>query len=180
VRQQKNDAAVETIAQLSTLLRLAIERTGLQEIPFEQELDFIRRYLEIEQIRFGDKLRTEIVVEPDAMAVWVPNIVLQPLVENAIKHGLSRRTSPGLVRLVATKASGRLRVDITNDGPEGGPDADPAAPKRTGIGLSNTRARLDRLYGTDYRLELSTRPEGCTNVQLELPWRPLNAERILP
>ena len=103
VRQRKNDAAVEIIAQLSALLRLAIDQTGLQETPLEQELDFIRRYLEIEHVRFGDKLRVDFAIDPAALEVMVPNIILQPLVENAIKHGISLRITPGLIRVVAVQ-----------------------------------------------------------------------------
>lgn len=171
VRQQKNDAAVEIIAQLSGLLRMAIDRTGLQEVPLEQELDFIRRYLDIEHVRFGDKLIVEIAVEPAVLTALVPNIVLQPLVENAIKHGISLRTTPGRVRLLATHAGDRLHIEIVDDGPDQ-PAAQPfTGHKEPGIGLPNVRAQLGRLYGADYRLEIQKRPEGGTIVTLELPWR---------
>ena len=172
VRQGRNIEAVEIIAQLSALLRLAIDRSGLQEIPLEQEMDFIRRYLDIEQMRFGEKLRVAFVLEPAALGAAVANIVLQPLVENAIKHGISLRTTPGTVRVSAGRTGDRLQVEITNDGPE-----DPASVRRApagrkpGIGLANIRAQLDNLYGTDYRLELTTQPSGETIVTLNLPWR---------
>jgi two-component system LytT family sensor kinase len=176
VRQQKNEAAVEIIAQLSALLRLAIDRTGLQEIPLHQEIDFIRRYLDIEHVRFGDKLRVEFALEPEAMNVLVPNIVLQPLVENAIKHGISLRTTPGTVRVTAGLSGGRLRVEIADDGAEEPPPAyNHRGEKKEGIGLANTRAQLDKLYGTDYRLEISPQPAGGTIVTLNLPWRPAPA-----
>jgi two-component system LytT family sensor kinase len=172
VRQRKNDAAVEIIAQLSALLRLAIDRSGLHEIPLEQEVDFIRRYLDIEQVRFGDKLRVAFVLEPAALGASVANIVLQPLVENAIKHGISLRTTPGMVRIAAGRSGDRLQVEITNDGPEDLTAPRPAATARKpGIGLANTRAQLDNLYGTDYRLEMTTQPSGVTTVTLNLPWR---------
>jgi len=172
VRQRKNDQAVEIIAQLSALLRLAIDRTGLTEIPLEQEIDFIRRYLEIEQVRFGEKLRVVIEVEPAALDVAVPNIVLQPLVENAIKHGISQRTTPGTVRLTAAGRAGRLRIDIANDGPEELPDAPVKTGARSpGIGLANARAQLNKLYGADYRLEFSKQSGGVTVVSLDLPLR---------
>lgn len=171
VRQQKNDQAVEIIAQLSELLRLAIERTGLHEIPLHQELDFIRRYLDIERLRYGEKLRTAFDVEPAALNVLVPNIVLQPLVENAIKHAISLRTNPGLVRLTAGRSGERLHVAVVDDGPENPPPAVPAGRKRQGIGLANSRAQLEKLYGTDYRLEVMKRPEGGTTIHLDLPWR---------
>ncbi len=171
VRQQKNDQAVEIIAQLSELLRLAIERTGLHEIPLHQELDFIRRYLDIEQLRYGEKLRTAFAVEPAVMNGLVPNIVLQPLVENAIKHAISLRTNPGLVQVSATRAGERLHVAVIDDGPENPPPSISPGRKRQGIGLANSRAQLEKLYGTNYRLEVMKRPEGGTTIHLDLPWR---------
>jgi two-component system, LytTR family, sensor kinase len=172
VRQRKNEAAVDIIAQLSALLRLAIDRSGLQEVPLHQEMDFIRRYLEIEHVRFGEKLRVELDLKPESLGASVPNIVLQPLVENSIKHGISQRTTPGLVRIAAARAGDRLHIDIADDGPDGPPSTEAAAGvKRTGIGLANTRAQLDRLYGGDYRLEIRRQPAGGTVVSLDLPWR---------
>jgi hypothetical protein len=183
VRQHKNEAAVEIIAQLSALLRLAIERTGLQEISLEEEMDFIQRYLDIEHVRFGEKLRTDIAVEPAALGVLVPNIVLQPLVENAIKHGISRRTTPGLVRIGVERNGDRLMIEIADDGPDLSAQDTGATvtnAKKPGIGMANTRARLDRLYGTNYRLMMSPRPEGGTIVALELPWRPAPVTSLSP
>ena len=172
VRQKRNDSAVEVIAQLSALLRLALERTGRQELPLGEEIDFIRRYLEIEQVRFGEKLRLDFSLDPAALDVVVPNLVLQPLVENAIKHGISRRIRPGAVRLAARRVEGRLQLEIVDDGPDGSPVEREAGEQRTGgIGLANTRARLDNIYGSDYRLELTPRPEGGMRVLLDLPWR---------
>ena len=170
VRQQKTAQAVEIIAQLSELLRMAIERTGLHEIPLHQELEFIRRYLDIERLRYGDKLKIEFRVESAAQEVLVPNIVLQPLVENAIKHSISLRTNPGWVRLQAARAGDRLIVSVVDDGPENAPSPQDSR-KRPGIGLANSRAQLDKLYGADYRLEMVKRPEGGTTIQLDLPWR---------
>jgi len=171
VRQKRNDAAVEIIAQLSALLRLAVDRTGLQELPLDEELDFIRRYLEIEQVRFGEKLRLDIAVDPATHAAAVPNLVLQPLVENAIKHGISRRTRPGTVRLAAWRQDGRLHLEVVDDGPDGSPIDAPSPPGSGGVGLSNTRVRLHKSYGSDFRLDMVPRPEGGMRVALDLPWR---------
>lgn len=180
VRQQKNEQAVEIIAQLSELLRLAMERSGLHEIPLHQELDFIRRYLDIEHLRYGDKLRTEFSVEPAALNALVPNIVLQPLVENAVKHAISLRTNPGVVRVAAGRNNQRLHVDVIDDGPEGPPRVIPDGRKRTGIGLANSRAQLEKLYGNDYRLDVMKRPEGGTIIHLDLPWRlPVASEQAI-
>ncbi len=172
VRQRRNESAVEIIAQLSALLRLAIERTGRQELPLDEEIDFIRRYLEIEQVRFGEKLRLDFSLDPAALDAAVPNLVLQPLVENAIKHGISRRTRPGTVRLTAQRVQGRLQLEIVDDGPDGSPvERDAADSRRGGIGLSNTRARLEKIYGSDFQLAMTPRPEGGMRVSLDLPWR---------
>jgi sensor histidine kinase YesM len=171
VRQKRNESAVEIIAQLSALLRLAIERTGRQELPLDEEIDFIRRYLEIEQVRFGEKLRLDFALDPAALDGSVPNLVLQPLVENAIKHGISRRTRPGTVRLAAQRVNGRLQLEVVDDGPDGSPVSPEGTDERKGIGLSNTRARLEKIYGTDYHLEMTPRPEGGMRVSLDLPWR---------
>jgi LytS/YehU family sensor histidine kinase len=172
VRQRKNDAAVEIIAQLSALLRLAIDRSGLQEIPLHQEIDFIRRYLEIERLRFGDKLQVEFAVEPTVLEALVPNIVLQPLVENAVKHGISLRTNPGLVRVAASRQADRLCIEIMDEGADAAvPGPADAARKKPGIGLANTRAQLDKLYGENYGLEIRKQPGASTIVTLDLPWR---------
>ncbi|MEJ1974138.1 MAG: ATP-binding protein [Lacunisphaera sp.] len=149
----------------------------MQQIPLTQELDFIRRYLEIERLRYGEKLLVSLTSRPAAMDVLVPNIVLQPLVENAIKHGISLRTSPGAVQVTAQRAGDRLHIAITDDGPEGHSAPTPAR-KRQGIGLANSRAQLDKLYGNDYRLEILKRPQGGTVVSLELPWRRAPAVEI--
>jgi hypothetical protein len=173
VRQQRNEAAVEIIVQLSSLLRLAIERTGRQELSLDEEIDFVRRYLAIEHVRFGEKLQLDFAVDEAALGSAVPNLVLQPLVENAIKHGISLRTRPGLVRLAARRMEDRLQLEIVNDGPEGaGPLAETGGARTGGIGLANTRARLEKLYGRDYRLDLAPYAEGGMRLNLDLPWRP--------
>jgi two-component system LytT family sensor kinase len=171
VRQQKNELAVETIAQLGEVFRFFMEKIEQLELPFEQDLDFIQSYLHVERIRFGEKLRVAIDVEPEVLGCIVPNLLLQPLVENAIKHGISRRLTPGEVKIFARRREGRLLLEVTDDGAGEGarPAAGPA--KSTGIGLRNTRSRLDHVYGTDYRFEILPRPGGGTIVRLDLPWR---------
>jgi hypothetical protein len=171
VRQKKNEAAVEMIGQLSELFRLALDRKGRQKIPLEEEMDFIRRYLAVERVRFGDKLQLEYAFGEEVLQCLVPSLLLQPLVENAIKHGIAQRTEPGRVRIAAHHANGRLALEISNDGPETPPAEERLELSRTGIGLANTRARLDRLYGSDYDLQMGARRDGGMEVRVVLPWR---------
>ncbi|HEX3729704.1 MAG TPA: histidine kinase [Opitutaceae bacterium] len=169
VRARKNEAAVDMIAQLSSLLRQTMDSIDQQEQTLGQELAFISSYLEVERVRFSDKLRTELDVPAEIRGCAVPNLLLQPLVENAIKHGVSRRTSPGCVRVTGARHGDRLHLEVADDGP-GLPE--PALALRPGgIGLRNTRSRLQHAYGGDFALEISRRPEGGTSVRLDLPWR---------
>lgn len=175
VRQRRNDTAIDVIAELSMLLRLAIDRTGRHEVAFVDEVDFIRRYLHIEWVRFGEKLLLEYAIDPATLQASVPNLLLQPLVENTIKHGIAKRCSPGTVRIAAKRVSDRLEIEIENDGPDQPEESTSRAPtavdQRQGIGLPNTRARLAHIYGANHRIQLKARPDGGMLVCLSLPWR---------
>jgi two-component system, LytTR family, sensor kinase len=173
VRSNQNPAAVETIAQLSALLRIAMESSGSPEVTLEQELDFATRYLEVERVRFGDKLRVSVSVPPEALPALVPSLVLQPLVGNAVKHAVARRATPGTVGISARRRESRLVLEVVDDGPGDAPIRDPVI--RTGIGLANTRARLETSYRGDFRLEILPRAEGGTLVRLDLPWHTVAA-----
>jgi len=176
VRQHRNEAAVAMITQVCTLLRLALERTNIQLLNLADEIEFVRNYLEVEGVRFGDKLRLEFDCSPGALKAKVPNFLLQPLAENAIKHGISLRTEPGTIWVLARVESDRLLIEIANDGVEDPPVNRTREKNRmTGIGLANTRARLERLYGSEFRLELVPRPHGGMRVLLNLPLRPPDA-----
>jgi two-component system LytT family sensor kinase len=166
VRQQQNRAATDMIAGLSDLLRLTLENDGGQEVPLKQELDVLDRYLSIEQIRFGDRLRVDVDATPETLRARVPNLVLQPLVENAILHGIAPRSTPGRIVIRAERADGRLRLQVRDDGP-GFPDGSPAM---QGVGLRNTAARLQHLYGPDHRIAFANAPEGGAVITLELPF----------
>jgi hypothetical protein len=172
VRQRKTDEAAEMLAQLSELLRTVMENIELQERTLLHEIEFVRSYLGIERIRFGEKLRTTFAIEPGTLECLVPNLLLQPLVENAIKHGISRRLEPGEVCIAARRQGSRLQLEIANDGAEG---VDSAASTTAGIGLRNTVSRLELAYGSDYQFELITRPAGGASVRLDLPWKPATA-----
>ena len=166
VRTNKNEAATDMIAGLSELLRLTLESSGAQEVSLKQELDFLERYLDIEQIRFGDRLRVQMNIEPAALRARVPNLLLQPLVENAIRHGIAPRAEAGLVEIRATRENGMLRLQVHDDGP-GLPDGDGL---HNGVGLTNTMARLQRLYGNAQRVTFTNADSGGALVTLELPF----------
>lgn len=167
VRKQDHQAAVKMLTGVSDLLRLALENVGRQVVPLKQELDFVERYLSIEQIRFPDRLRVSFDVAPETLEARLPNLLLQPLVENALKHGVAPRAAAGLVEIRAARDGERLRVEVLDDGP-----GMPVPCNNKGIGLSNVKARLEQLYPGSYRFEIGNRPEGGVAVRVELPYSP--------
>jgi two-component sensor histidine kinase len=169
VRDNKNRAAVDMLAGLSDLLRYTLENAGLQEVPLKEELEFLELYLGIQQMRFPDRLRVRLDVAPDTLDALVPNLILQPLVENAIRHGVSQRASGGTVGVEAARNDGRLLIKIYDDGPGLKPHGEDGA-SAEGVGLSNTRARLARLYGERQRFTLSGRQGGGVEATLVIPF----------
>ena len=169
IRNNENRAAITTTAGLSELLRHVLENSNKQEVSLREELEFIRQYLGIQQMRFSDRLRLQMETAPGVLDAGVPNLILQPLVENAILHGIATRAAPGLLAVSARRDNGFLRIEISNDGPqlpEGW-----QIEKSARIGLANTRARLEHLYGTDFRFDVRSREGGALAV-LEIPFRP--------
>ena len=170
VREKQEDRAVETLAQLSALLRRLIDNTREQQVPLVRELDFTQRYLEIEKVRFGDRLQIRYDVGEECLAAAVPSLMLQPLVENAVKHGISRRTATGRIEISIRLAAGRLHITVFND-----PADDPVAaavPAVAHIGLSTTRDRLRKTYGEDFQLECHFDHGAGSRVKLSVPFRP--------
>jgi two-component system, LytTR family, sensor kinase len=153
VRGSRNQEAVETIVRLSDLLHqtLATEETPL--IPLEREIALLRTYLEIEQIRFSDRLQVDVDVEPAALAARIPPFVLQPLAENAVRHGISRVAGAAELRVSARRVDDRVLIEVRNTGPALRRDA-------SGVGLANTRERLRQVYGDAASLELDDVPGG--------------------
>ena len=147
--QEDVDAASHLLVCLGDLLRMALERRE-NEITLESELEFVGKYLEIEQTRFHDRLKVQIDVPPDLLEVYVPSLALQPLVENAIKHGISVDSAAGRLEIAAKLHNGRVRLCVRDDGP--GPA--PGSRLRLGVGLTNVRSRLKQLYGDESSLEL--------------------------
>lgn len=169
---QDVELADRMIARLGDLLRTTLDSANQQEVPFRQELDFIQPYLEIEKARLGARLSVEMDIDPAVMDARVPNLLLQPLVENAIRHGVAATPGPGTIRIQASRENGFLRLAIRDSGP--GMQATPA----TGIGLANTRARLERLYGADQRLDLTNGPQGGLQVDITIPFEEISAAEV--
>ena len=161
------DAANRMLVQLSDLLRITLENSGAQEVRLRQELDFLRRYLEIEQTRFQDRLSVQIDADPKLLDAQVPNLVLQPLVENAIRHGVGKQARPGRLVVRAHRQENNLILEVSDDGP-GLPDGWNVE-RDAGIGLSNTVARLRQLYGERHAFETINREAGGLTVRITLP-----------
>jgi two-component system LytT family sensor kinase len=162
-------AADAMLTRLSELLRITLSRSGDQEVTLGEELEFLRLYLEIQQSRFGERLAVDWRVDAGVEAAAVPHLVLQPIVENAVQHGIARVPGPGRIGIAARRQGERLLLEVTDSGPG---LADDWAPRPGGVGLSNTLARLEQMYGAEHALEMYTRDEGGTAVVIELPFRP--------
>ncbi len=160
------EAADRMMTRLSELLRLALEKDASPEVTLKEEIDLLERYLEIERVRFDDRLRVLVDIDPAALEARVPNFSLQPLVENAILHGIALRPEGGRLEITAGRKNGMLEIRLRDDGP--GLSAE--APRREGIGVANTRARLAQLYGDSHRFEMSNVPEGGLLVTIALPY----------
>jgi len=169
VRTQRNAQAVRVVTGLGELLRRALDSAGTQLVPLKQEIEFIQRYLEIEQIRFGERLCIEMTVDPDTHDAQVPHLILQPLVENAIRHGIAPRASPGALRVRARRDGDQLLLTVRDDGP-GLPD-ELDSRIGNGVGLSTTRERLRRIYGDDHRFVVANAEGGGVTAELEIPFQ---------
>ncbi|HTL04599.1 MAG TPA: histidine kinase [Gemmatimonadales bacterium] len=166
VRKREHDTAISMIAGLSALLRDFLAEHPPQEIPLRDELAFVERYLAVEQLRFQDRLTVRIEADPRALDAYVPNLVLQPLVENALKHGIARRASAGDLAIRASAENGTLTLSVADDGP--GPNGNGHG---EGVGLRNIAARLGHLYGARAGLRLERGPGGGALATLTLPYR---------
>ncbi|HKP76671.1 MAG TPA: histidine kinase [Longimicrobiaceae bacterium] len=162
------EIAETMLARLSALLRLVLESSGQQEVAFERELEVARHYLAIHEVRFGGRLSVGFDVDPGLEAMMVPAMLLQPLVENAVVHGVAAVPGPGRVDVDARRRGGRLVVSVHNRSEA---RVMPGRTRGSGLGLANTRARLEQLYGAAHRLELVTGEHGAA-VELEIPLRP--------
>jgi sensor histidine kinase YesM len=167
VRRRDNERAVDALNRMSILLRGLLSTEARKLIPLEQELDYCRTYLDIEKLRFDEKLLVEFKVDPALQQALVPALLLQPLVENTIKHGISRRRSPGRVIVSARMLDDRLELTVDNDPAESLASA--TAPASHGIGLSTLRSRLEKTYGAGAEVSFTHSPPELTRLRLTLP-----------
>jgi len=161
------------VARLGDLLRTSLDHEATQEVTLREELDFLQPYIEIEQIRLGDRLELRMEIDPAALEARVPHLVLQPLVENAVRHAIAPRVEGGRIELAAVAQDHSLVLTVRDDGP--GLAAHGESPAREGVGLANVRARLEQLYGNEHRFELEDHPEGGLAVTLSIPQKPESA-----
>jgi signal transduction histidine kinase len=165
--------AKKMIALLSDLLRMAIDYGSTQEVPLKEEVEFVAKYLEIENVRFQESLTTSFEIPPDTLSALVPNLLLQPLVENAVKHGVCAMARGGRVEVSAEHHGGRLTLRVRDNGP-GIPAR--AQNGNAGLGLKITRARLEQLYGNDQSLRLENLSSGGLSVSIQIPFRTASLE----
>lgn len=162
VRARQNNEAVEVIAGLSDLLRYTLDHAGEQRVPLEQETAMLERYLGIQRVRFADRLDVNIDVDDDVRRAAVPTLILQPLAENAIRHGIARVATAGRVELRAFRSDGALRIEMFNTGSL-------LSDRKRGIGLRNTEERLQQLYGAAHDFELKE-SRGGVLASMSIPW----------
>ena len=167
-------AAQDALASFSELLRMALSHSNQPEVTLREDLEFLRRYVEIQQTRLGERLRFEEEIAPEALDCLVPALLLQPLVENAIRHGIEPSANPGLVRVIA-QAQGDILIVRVEDNGAGLSSKEDERNSGVGIGLQNLRARLETLYAARHKLKFGSRPEGGVSVALEIPLRQARA-----
>jgi two-component system LytT family sensor kinase len=168
VRDHENEAAVSMIVGLSEFLRRGLDDSHRSQVTLAEEVEYLQRYLDIQKIRFGERLQVSVDIPAQLQRVLVPNLLLQPLVENAIKHGIAKRAAGGCVRIMGGCHEGNLCLSIYNDGPDSPTDW-PA--NRTGVGINNLRTRLQILHGDNSMLELRRAASGAAEVVVTLPMK---------
>jgi two-component system, LytTR family, sensor kinase len=167
VRENENDAAVSMIAGLSDFFRRVLKDSNRQHVPLGEEMEFLQDYLDIQKARFADRLQVCVDVPRDLFLAQVPSLILQPMVENAVKHGIAKRVQGGAIRISAVRCQGRLTLSVYNDGPRLPIDGEKI---RTGIGISNMRTRLHTLYGDAFDFTLRNQDPGGVEVSVSVPF----------
>ena len=156
------------IARLGDFLRLTIDNSDQQLVTLKEETEFLRCYLDIEQVRFGDRLTVTFELEPQTLSAQVPHLILQPMVENAIQHAIAPRSARGHINIEAKRLNSLLRVAISDNGP--GISSNANLPWKQGVGLTNGRTRLQQIYGPDFRFELMNTKGGGVTAFMEIPF----------
>ena len=167
VREGRNDGAVGMIAGLSDFLRRVLQDSTQQQVPLGEEMEFAQKYLDIQKVRFAERLQLSVDVPRELYPAQVPSLILQPMVENAVKHGIAKRAQGGAIRIAASRCDGVLTLSVSNDGPSLPVDWEMAG---SGIGMSNVRTRLQSLYGDAFELNMRNQDAGGVEVSVSLPF----------
>ena len=167
---QSVDEADRVLAVLGDLLRYSLQNVGVQEVTLSEELEFLKQYLEIEHARFGDRLRVKFDADPDVLDKNLPNLILQPLVENSIRYAVAPRASGGSIEISAKREHHTMQIRIVDDGP--GLPAGFTLQTSKGIGLRNSAIRMEQLYGDEQKFELTNRSPNGLQIAMVLPLRP--------
>jgi two-component system LytT family sensor kinase len=167
VREGRNDAAVSMIAGLSDFLRRVLQESTRQQVPLGEEIEFAQKYLDIQKVRFAERLQLSVDVPKELYSAQVPSLILQPMVENAVKHGIAKRAQGGAIRIAASRRNGMLTLSVRNDGPSLPADWET---NRSGIGISNVRTRLQSLYGDAFEWGMKNQDAGGVEASLSLPF----------
>ncbi len=168
IRQRREEEALDMIAGIGTLLRYVLDHAFEQKVSFRQELKLLNHYLDVERIRFRDRLEIKMKIDAEVYGAAVPNILLQPLVENAIRHGIVPGSNNGKIEVVARREGNQIRIRIHDNGV--GMPANWQSETKSGIGLANTRLRLERLYPNNHRIDFSNAPEGGCLINIVIPF----------
>ena len=167
VREKRNDTAVSMIAGLSDFLRRVLEDSNRQEVPLREEMEFLQKYLDIQKVRFAERLQLSVDVPTELFPARVPSLILQPMVENAVKHGIAKRAQGGAIRITAFCSNGMLTLRVYNDGPNLPADWEKI---HSGIGISNVRTRLQSLYGNAFELSMRNQAPGGVEASVSVPF----------
>ena len=166
IREKRNDAAVSMIAELSDFLRRVIDDSSRQQVPLGEELEFALKYLDIQKVRFAERLQVSVSVPSELFSTSVPSLILQPMVENAVKHGIAKRVQGGVIRITAFPTEDKVTLSVYNDGPLLPQGWEQQA---SGIGLANVRTRLQSLYGEQFEVNIQNQEPGGVEVSISVP-----------
>jgi hypothetical protein len=172
VREKRNDAAVSMIVGLSDFLRRVVDDSDRQQVPLGEELEFTQKYLDIQKVRFAERLQFSVDVPQELLPAQVPSLILQPMVENAVKHGIAQRVQGGAIRITASRSNGTLTMRVYNDGPSLPVGWETS---QSGIGITNVRTRLQSLYGDQFELSMRDQKPGGVEASVSVPFVSLPA-----